>query len=64
MSADIQPTVGTPLAVGSFVSRVVLHLANGFAVQFFQLQDIDDLKKTSSSLSMNALDADRRHTRD
>ena len=34
VSADVTPPIGTPLAVGKMVGRVVRHLANGFAVQF------------------------------
>ena len=43
VSADIKPEIGTPLAVGSVVGRVVRHLPCGFAVQFVQLQNIDGL---------------------
>lgn len=36
VSAELQPDVGTPLAVGACVGRVVRHLPNGFAVQFVE----------------------------
>jgi hypothetical protein len=36
VSADVQPEIGTPLAVGTVVGRVVRHLPNGFAVQFVE----------------------------
>jgi hypothetical protein len=36
VSADVQPAIGTPLAVGTVVGRVVRHLPNGFAVQFVE----------------------------
>lgn len=44
VSADIYPAVGTPLAVGRLVGRVVRYLPVGFAIQFVTLQDIDDLE--------------------
>jgi hypothetical protein len=39
VSAAIQPEIGTPLAVGACVGRVVRLLPNGFAVQFIEQQD-------------------------
>lgn len=45
VSADIKPAVGTPLAVGKLVGRVVRHLADGFAVQFIKLQEFDGLEQ-------------------
>lgn len=45
VSAEITPEIGTPLAVGSLVGRVVRHFATGFAVQFVQLQNIDGLEQ-------------------
>jgi hypothetical protein len=39
VSADIAPGVGTVLAVGGVVGRVVRLFAGGFAVQFIELQD-------------------------
>ena len=38
VSADTIPTVGTILAVGSVVGRVVRHFGDGFAIQFIQRQ--------------------------
>ncbi|MGO9702206.1 MAG: PilZ domain-containing protein [Xanthobacteraceae bacterium] len=38
VSADTIPAVGTILAVGSVVGRVVRHFADGFAIQFIQRQ--------------------------
>ncbi|MGZ9129649.1 MAG: PilZ domain-containing protein [Candidatus Binatia bacterium] len=49
IAASVQPTIGTPLAVGTSVGRVVRHLLNGFAVQFVEPQ--------------NRLELDRRITR-
>lgn len=39
VSADVQPPIGTPLAVGTVVSRVVCWLEVGFAVRFVAEQD-------------------------
>ena len=45
VSTNIKPEIGTPLAVGTIVGRVVRHLADGFAMQFIQLQDTDGLEQ-------------------
>jgi hypothetical protein len=34
VSAEIQPEIGTPLAVGTCVGRVVRHFSDGFAIKF------------------------------
>jgi hypothetical protein len=41
VSADLKPDLGTVLAVGRVVGRVRRHFAEGFAVEFVQVQDID-----------------------
>jgi len=38
VSADLQPKIGTPLAVGACVGRVIRHFRNGFAVKFVETQ--------------------------
>jgi hypothetical protein len=43
VSADFEPAIGQPLAVGRAVGRVVRYLELGFAVQFVVEQNIDDL---------------------
>jgi hypothetical protein len=43
VSADVQPEIGTPLAVGAVVGRVVRHLPSGFAVQFVEPVNRADL---------------------
>ena len=43
VSSEIQPAVGTPLAVGACVGRVIRHLPNGFAVKFVKKQERDEL---------------------
>ncbi|HEV7345127.1 MAG TPA: PilZ domain-containing protein [Devosia sp.] len=44
VSADIWPDLGTPMAVGKLVGRVVRYLDVGFALQFIQLQELDQLE--------------------
>jgi len=43
ISADIQPEIGTPLAIGRSVGRVVRQFREGFAVKFVEPQDRDRL---------------------
>ena len=45
VSADVQPEIGTPLAVGACVGRVVRHLDGGFAVKFIEEQGRDVLER-------------------
>lgn len=45
VSADVRPEIGTPLAIGKVVGRVVRHLSEGFAVRFVQLQDLETLEQ-------------------
>lgn len=45
ISADVQPEIGTPLAVGSAIGRVVRHLHDGFAVKFVDQQPREDLER-------------------
>lgn len=45
VSAEVQPQIGTPLAVGSCVGRVVRHLSDGFAVQFIEEQKSSQLER-------------------
>ncbi|MCP9625644.1 PilZ domain-containing protein [Rhodopseudomonas palustris] len=44
VSADVQPEIGTPLAVGGCVGRVVRHRPDGFAVKFTELQNRNELE--------------------
>lgn len=44
VSADIWPSLGTPMAVGKLVGRVVRYLDVGFALQFIELQDPEKLE--------------------
>ena len=45
VSADVQPQIGTPLAVGACVGRVVRLLPDGFAVKFIEPQNRNDLER-------------------
>jgi len=45
VSADIQPEIGTALAVGACVGRVVRHLPEGFAVKFTKEHDTKQLER-------------------
>ena len=51
VSADFWPHVGTPLAVGRIVGRVVRYLEVGFALQFKDVQDADKLEALLQPLS-------------
>ena len=45
VSADIEPRIGEPLAVGKVVGRVVRRFRGGFGVQFIEPQDPLTLEK-------------------
>jgi hypothetical protein len=45
VSSAVQPTVGTPLAVGACVGRVIRHVPNGFAVKFVHKQHREELNQ-------------------
>jgi hypothetical protein len=45
VSANVQPEIGTPLAVGTLVGRVVRHLDDGFAVRFVKIEDSETLEQ-------------------
>ena len=45
VSADVQPQIGMPLAVGACIGRVVRLLPHGFAVKFVEQQDRKDLER-------------------
>ena len=44
VSADIWPSLSTPMAVGKLVGRVVRYLDVGFALQFIQPQELDAIE--------------------
>jgi hypothetical protein len=45
VSAAVAPEIGTPLAVGKIVGRVVRHTMAGFSVRFVSPQDPDGLER-------------------
>jgi hypothetical protein len=45
VSADIQPEIGAPLAIGRSVGRVIRHFREGFAVKFIKPVDKDYLER-------------------
>ena len=45
VSADVQPQIGMPLAVGTCVGRVVRLLPHGFAVKFVEKQNRSELER-------------------
>ena len=45
ISAEMQLPIGTPLAIGACVGRVIRVFATGFAVKFVERQDVDDLSR-------------------
>jgi hypothetical protein len=45
VSSELQPEVGTPLAVGRTVGRVIRHFNEGFAVKFVEQQPPDRLER-------------------
>ncbi len=45
VSAELQPPVGMPLAVGACIGRVVRIFRTGFAVKFVERYDLDDLNR-------------------
>jgi hypothetical protein len=43
ISCEYDPPIGTPLAIGACVGRVIRKFDNGFAVKFTEKQQRDDL---------------------
>jgi hypothetical protein len=48
VSAEIQPPVGTPLAIGGCIGRVIRTFDNGFAVKFVEAYRLADLTRLIS----------------
>jgi hypothetical protein len=66
VSAQVQPPVGMPLAVGACIGRVVRLLPDGFAVKFVERQNRNDLNRLiiRSALPRSATDATTAPPRD
>ena len=45
VSAQIQPPIGTPLAIGACIGRVNRHMPNGFAIKFVNEKSRDELNR-------------------
>jgi len=45
VSADLYPAIGTPLAVGKMVGRVVRRFAEGFAIEFTERVNLADVER-------------------
>lgn len=45
ISAQLQPEIGTPLAIGACIGRVIRLLPDGFAVKFVHTQNRNDLER-------------------
>jgi hypothetical protein len=45
VSSDEIPTIGTPLAIGKVIGKVVRHFEDGFAVRFNEIQYLDHLEE-------------------
>ena len=43
VTSELQPPIGTPLAIGACVGRVIRHTPDGFAVKFVKQQSRDEL---------------------
>jgi hypothetical protein len=52
VSAEVQPPIGMPLAIGSCIGRVIRLLPNGFAVQFVERQNRNDLARLIAPQSL------------
>jgi len=45
VSSDEIPSIGTPLAIGKVIGKVVRHFEDGFAVRFNEIQYLDHLEE-------------------
>jgi hypothetical protein len=55
LSAQTSPGIGTPLAVGKLVGRVVRYLDVGFAVKFLELQELEEIESLIVPPSLSPL---------
>jgi hypothetical protein len=45
VSSQLQPPIGTPLAIGAYIGRVIRLFSDGFAVKFIERQRRNDLTR-------------------
>jgi hypothetical protein len=45
VSSQLQPPIGTPLAIGAYIGRVIRLFSDGFAVKFIERQSRNDLTR-------------------
>jgi hypothetical protein len=50
VSADLDPEVGTPLAIGKVIGRVVRHFTEGFAVEFVGHESLVNIERKLGSV--------------
>lgn len=50
VSADLYPDIGTPLAVGKMIGRVVRRFAEGFAVEFVAQESLAEVERKLASV--------------
>jgi hypothetical protein len=55
VSADLYPDIGTPLAVGKMIGRVVRRFAEGFAVEFLSQEELPDVERKLASPDLGSL---------
>jgi hypothetical protein len=55
VSADLYPEIGTPLAVGKMVGRVVRRFAEGFAIEFADKASLADIERRLASTEPHSL---------
>jgi hypothetical protein len=55
VSADLYPEIGTPLAVGKMIGRVVRRFAEGFAIEFLGREDLSDVERRLASADLGSL---------
>ena len=51
VSSDLIPEIGTPVAVGKIVGRVVRKFKDGFAVHFTEKQDPESVERLIAKIS-------------
>jgi len=60
VSADVQPELGMPLAIGACVGRVVRHFREGFAVKFAAIQNEQVLENLVALPARHLVPTDQR----